>query len=154
MTTAGSNGAADDAQYLGIFGSWEARVFRSDDGSQQCAARALHTGLIQGDILWVFNTASRVTAAEGFLAVDRRLAAEARSASVEFDDGRRFELDRGNDLHFYNASANGAEILDAMERLLAMVLVLDRGTPEPAMIPVSLIGFTRASSAARLACGF
>ena len=149
-----SRGVAEDTDYLGIFGNWEARVFRSDDNAQQCAARALHQALVDGDVLWIFNTASRDTLGDGYLAVDRRLGAGARSAHIEIDDGRRFRLLRGHDLHFYNDEDDGPEILSAMRRRLALSLVLDAEGPQAVYIPVSLIGFTRASAAARLACEF
>ncbi len=154
LVAAASRGIAEDTGYLGIFGSWETRVFQSEDNAQQCAARALHSALVNGDVLWVFNTASRDTLHDGYLAVDRRLVADARSAQIVFDDGRRFQLMRGHDLHFYNAAVDGPEILSAMERRLALSLVLDAQAPRAVSIPVSLIGFTRASGAARQACDF
>ena len=154
LVAAASRGIAEDTNYLGIFGSWEARVFQSEDEAQQCAARALHPALVDGDVLWIFNTASRDTLSDGYLAVDRRLGAGAGSAHIEIDDGQRYRLLRGHDLHFYNAARDGPAILSAMRRRLTLVLVLDAEGPQPISIPVSLIGFTRASTAARLACEF
>ncbi len=154
LIAAASRGVAEDNSYLGIFGNWEARVFQSEDDGRQCAARALHAALVDGDVLWVFNTASQSTLHDGYLAVDRRLGAGASSAHIEIDDGRHFPLLRGHDLHFYNAAADGPEILSAMQRRLALSLVLDMEGGQAVSIPVSLIGFTRASDTARLACEF
>lgn len=146
--------AAAEIGYLGLFGQWEAREFEDADGTQQCAVRAIHPDLVEGDIIWVFNAGARDRFPHGYLAVDRRLAGSATAVRVETDDGGRFDLVRGNDLHFYNAVADTQALFAAMVRGYRATVVLAHGDSPPTMIPLSLIGFTRAADVSREACGF
>lgn len=150
---AGAGAAAGETAYLGLFGKWEAREYTDPDGSRQCAVRAIHPDLVDGDILWVFNTGARERMPHGYLAVDRRLAGDALGAAVALDDGQLFPLQRGNDLHFYNSAADAEAILAGFQRGYTATVRLE-GADGGGEIRLSLIGFTRAVAAAREACGF
>lgn len=151
----GVGAPAAEIGYLGLYGSWEAREYADpDDGTRQCAARAIHPQLVDGDVLWVFNTGARDRQPRGYLAVDRRLAGDAAAAWIDTDADDRFDLVRGNDLHLYNSPGDADALFAALVRGYAARVVLERTDGRRTEIPVSLIGFTRATDVLRAACGF
>ena len=144
---------ADDS-FLSIHANWEARVFAGATDRRRCAARALHPAISDGEIFWVFNTAHSERLPGGYLAVDRRLVGEGLGGRAVIDGAESFALRTAGDGVAYNRAADAAQLFEAMRRGLDLEVILDRGGGDRRVLVVSLRGFTRASAAARAACGF
>ena len=144
---------ADDS-FLSIHADWEARAFAAASERPRCAARALHPAMTDGEIFWVFNTEHRETLPHGYLSIDRRLVEEADGAQAVIDGEARFSLRFAEDRVAYSRPADAARLFEAMRRGLDMEVVIDRRDGQSRALALSLRGFTRASDAARAACGF
>ena len=144
--------AQTGGSYIGSYWNWEAHVYRLDGEETRCAVRALHPAILEAEIYWVFNTRHSQRLPDGFLAVDRRVADGASELAVVIDGGDRFALRVGSDGYGYSLDDDAARLLAAMRRGIEMDIVLRRRTTGERVIPVSLLGFTRGSNAARGAC--
>ena len=144
--------AQQDGSYIGSYGNWEARVYRIDDSETRCAVRALHPAILDAEIYWVFNTRLVDRLPDGFLALDRRVADGAAEIVAVVDGKDRFTLRVGDDGHGYSLGADAARLIAAMRRGIDMEIVVSRRTTGLQILPVSLLGFTRGSDAARRAC--
>lgn len=138
--------------YIGSYSNWETHVYRIDDVETRCAVRALHPAILEAEIYWVFNTGLLDRLPDGFLAVDRRIADGAAELVVVVGGEDRFALRVGDDGHGYSHGADAARLIRAMRRGIEMTVVVTRRTTGQQVLPVSLLGFTRGSDAARAAC--
>ena len=144
--------AQDGGSYIGSYSDWEGHVYRIDASETRCALRAVHPAILDAEIYWVFNTRHADRLPHGFLAVDRRVADGARELVVVVDDRHRFTLRIGADGYGYSQDADAERLIAAMRRGIAMEITILRRTSAPQVLPVSLLGFTRGSNAARWAC--
>ncbi len=149
---AGAPRAQDAGRYVGNYGSWEARAYTVDGSETRCAIRALHPAILEGEVFWIFNTRHAKALPDGYLAVDRRLAASAASVALVVDGEKSFELRTAEDGFAYNLAADAAELMRWLRRGIEMDVVLADNTGGRLVLPVSLIGFTRGSDAARAIC--
>ena len=138
--------------YIGSYSDWEAHVYRIDAGETRCALRALHPAILEAEIYWVFNTRHAERLPDGFLAVDRRVADGASQLAVIVDGEHRFALRLGADGHGYSLGSDAPRLMAALRRGLAMDVIIERRTSGRQVLPVSLLGFTRGTDAARKAC--
>ena len=144
--------AQQTSSYLGSYGNWEAHIYRIDELETRCAVRALHPAILDAEIYWVFNTRLVDRLPDGFLALDRRVADGAAEIVAVVDGKDRFPLRVGEDGHGYSLGADAARLIAAMRRGIDMEIVVSRRTTGQQTLPVSLLGFTRGSNAARRAC--
>ncbi len=144
--------AQDGGSYIGSYSNWEAHIYRIDDAETRCAVRALHPAILDAEIYWVFNTRLFGQLPDGYLALDRRVADGAAKITAVVDSDREFELRVGDDGHGYSRAADAARLIDAMRRGITMEIVVSRRTTGQQILPVSLLGFTRGTNAARRAC--
>lgn len=144
--------AQDSGSYIGTYSDWEGHVYRIDGSETRCALRAVHPAILEAEIYWVFNTRLADQLPLGFLAVDRRVADGARELEAVIDGSERFALKIGSDGYGYSRDADAPRLLAAMRRGIAMEIIVRRRTAAPQVLPISLIGFTRGSNAARHAC--
>jgi hypothetical protein len=142
----------DGNSYIGSFTNWEAHIYRIDNQETRCAVRALHPAILDAEIYWVFNTRHFDRLPDGFLALDRRVADGAFEIAVVVDGKDRFALRVGDDGHGYSQGVDAERLIGAMRRGIAMEVVVTRRTTGQQILPVSLLGFTRGSNAARRAC--
>lgn len=145
--------AQDGGSYIGSFSNWEAHIYRIDEGETRCAVRSLHPAILDAEIYWIFNTRHFDRLPDGFLALDRRVADGAPDIAVVVDGEDRFALRVGEDGHGYSQGADAERLIDAMRRGIEMDVIVSRRTTGQQILPVSLLGFTRGSNAARRACG-
>lgn len=143
---------AQGGSYIGSYSDWEGHVYRIDATETRCALRAVHPAILEAEIYWVFNTRHAERLPHGFLAVDRRVADGARELEAVIDGRQRFTLRIGADGYGYSRDADGARLIAAMRRGTAMEVTIRRRTADPQVFPISLLGFTRGSNAARRAC--
>ncbi|NNG04685.1 MAG: hypothetical protein HKM95_11360 [Inquilinus sp.] len=138
--------------YIGSYGNWEAHVYPIAEDETRCAVRSLHPAIIEGEVHWVFNTRYADRLPDGFLAVEPRLMRQAVEAAVLIDDRARFALKRGQDGTGYSRDEDTATLLAAMRQGIEMDLLLIDDAGGRRLLPISLIGFRRASDAARSYC--
>lgn len=144
--------AQNAGSYIGSYLNWEGHVYRIDDSETRCAVRALHPAILDAEIYWIFNTRLRDRIPDGVLAVDRRIADGAAEIAVVVDGDQRFMLTIGDDGYGYSQGADADRLIRAMRRGIDMSVIVTRRTTGQQVLPVSLLGFTRGSDAARAAC--
>lgn len=142
----------DTGSYIGSFGNWEGHLYRIDVGETRCAIRALHPAILDAEIYWIFNTRLLDRLPDGFLAIDRRIADGAAEIAVIVDGEDRFALRIGDDGYGYSLRTDAVRLIAAMRRGIEMEVIVSRRTTGRQVLPVSLLGFTRGSNAARRAC--
>ena len=156
LFVAGTLGHAQigDDTYLAFHSFWEARRYATEDGETRCAVRAIHPAITEGEIFWIFNTAHRNALPHGFLSLDPRFGLQHTAGHAIIDGADRFVLRIGGDHSIYNRAEDAESLLAAMRNGMEMSLILIREQGGRRELPLSLAGFTRASNAARTACGF
>lgn len=137
---------------LGTWQNWEARQYDDVDGDRRCVARAFHPSILEGEILWVIDTA-RPSGGTGYLAVDSRLVGGADTVRIAIDTGQTIDLLKGRDGWFYSPPSRIESLRQALRTGLEATLVMEGGDRGNARVTVPLTGFTRASDAAARACG-
>lgn len=153
VTLAATPAAAQGAtSYIGSYSDWEGHVYRIDAAETRCALRSVHPAILDAEIYWVFNTRHRDRLPHGFLAVDNRVADGASELEVVIDGLHRFTLRIGADGFGYSRDDDAARLIAAMRSGIAMEITIRRRTEAPQILPISLLGFTRGSDAARRAC--
>ncbi|MEM7446154.1 MAG: hypothetical protein AAF414_22735 [Pseudomonadota bacterium] len=148
----GTTPARASIAFIGTFGDWDVRTEDQAVG-QICAARALHPELGLGDIFWAFNTASSASDPSGYLALDPRFLPNGGTASITIDGEVSFDLSQAADGYIYASPANDLEIFSLMRSGLDMLVEVSPNGEAVWNLEVSLLGFTRATDAARVACG-
>ena len=144
--------AQGGTSYIGSYSDWEGHVYRIDGAETRCALRAVHPAILEAEVYWIFNTRHRDRLPHGFLAVDSRVADGAHELEVVIDDLHRFPLRIGADGFGYSLDDDAARLIAAMRSGIAMEITIHRRTSADQTLPVSLLGFTRGSDAARRAC--
>jgi len=137
--------------FVGTFQDWDVRT-ENTSGGRICAARALHPDLTDGDIFWSFNTALADGQPVGYLAFDPRFLPSGGSITVTIDDEESFVLSQAADGYVYAAQADENALFALMRQGLVMVAQINPFGSSGRTIPVSLLGFTRATDAAQAAC--
>ena len=138
--------------FVGTYQDWDVRAEERQNGTI-CAARSLHPELTSGDIFWAFNTAIVDDQPNGYLALDPRFLPTGGSVTITIDDEARFSLVQGADGYIYAALEDDSEIFSLMRNGLEMIVRISPRDQSTWELPVSLLGFTRASDAALAACG-
>lgn len=148
---AGATSVQATVAFVGTFQDWDVRTSQTPDG-RICAARALHPELGSGDIFWSFNTALSDTQPSGFLAMDPRFLPMGGTITVTIDDENSFSLIQAADGYVYSALGDDDDLLALMRQGLIMIVQIAPADHAAWSIPVSLLGFTRATDAAQAAC--
>ena len=144
--------AQGGSSYIGSYSDWEGHVYRIDGTETRCALRSVHPSILEAEIYWVFNTRHLDRLPHGFLAVDSRVADGAHRIEAVIDDLHRFSLRIGADGFAYSLDGDAARLIAAMRSGIAMKITIHRRTSASQILPISLLGFTRGSDAARRAC--